>query len=244
MYFGNPTLSQSNSANYALLQHQGGRTYLNSPNIINFRISNADKMTLDNNGNLGIGITNPKRKLHVNGDILVSSGNSIRLGEVSPTSGNFQIENAACCYNTYISHTGGVYFRTDGKVSLGLLGDGNVTIGSWESYDKTYANTQGNKLMVNGGILCEKLKVIGNVPDSDYVFEKDYKLKTLEEVYDFITKNKHLPEVPSAKCFKEDGYNVGDMDDILLRKVEEMTLYIIQMNKEIESLKLLVNKTK
>jgi hypothetical protein len=243
VYFGNPALNQNNANNYALLQHQAGRTTLNSPDLINFRISNADKMTLDNNGNLGIGITTPKRKLHVNGDILVPSGNSIYLGEVSPTSGSLRIENAACCYNTYISHTGGVYFRTDGKVSLGLLGDGNVTIGVWESYDKTYANTSGHKLMVNGGILCEKLKVIGDVPNSDYVFEKNYKLKSLEEVNSFIKLNKHLPEVPSAKCFKEDGYSVGEMDDLLLRKVEEMTLYIIQMNKEIESLKLLVNKT-
>jgi hypothetical protein len=245
VYFGNPALNQNNANNYALLQHQAGRTTLNSPDLINFRISNADKMTLDNNGNLGIGITTPKRKLHVNGDILVSSGNSITLGEVSPTSGRFQIVNASsCCYNTYVNYTGGVYFRRDGQgSSLGLLNDGNVTIGVYESFDKTYANTSGFRLMVNGGIMCEKLRVIGNVPDSDYVFEENYRLKTLEEVYDFITKNKHLPEVPSAKCFKEDGYNVGDMDDLLLRKVEEMTLYIIQMNKEIESLKLLVNKT-
>ena len=116
-------------------------------------------------------------------------------------------------------------------------------MGVWEKYDSTSTNTLGYKLMVNGGILCEKLKVIADVPNSDYVFEKDYKLKTLEEVNAFVKMNKHLPEVPSAKCFKEDGYSVGEMDDLLLRKVEEMTLYIIQMNKEIENLKLLVNKT-
>lgn len=91
--------------------------------------------------------------------------------------------------------------------------------------------------MVNGGILCEELKVIADVPNSDDVFEQDYDLKPLEEVEAFIQEHKHLPEVPSAQTFKEEGYKVGEMDDLLLRKVEELTLYIIELKKEIEELK-------
>lgn len=91
--------------------------------------------------------------------------------------------------------------------------------------------------MVNGGVLCEKVKIIGDVPNSDHVFEKDYDLKSIEQVKEFVETNKHLPEVPSAKDFKENGYNVGEMDDLLLRKVEELTLYLIQLKEEMDLLK-------
>ena len=93
------------------------------------------------------------------------------------------------------------------------------------------------KFQVNGKALVEGLKVTADVPQSDYVFEEDYKLRTLKEVENFVTENKHLPEVPSAAEFKENGYLIGEMDDVLLRKVEELTLYMIQANKQIEALK-------
>lgn len=99
----------------------------------------------------------------------------------------------------------------------------------------TNLNT-GYKLAVDGGILCEEVKVIANVPSSDYVFEKDYNLRPLAEVEAYVAENKHLPEVPRAKEFKEKGYKVGDMDDLLLRKIEELTLYIIEQQKQIDEL--------
>jgi hypothetical protein len=59
----------------------------------------------------------------------------------------------------------------------------------------------------------------------------------LSELEKFVNEQKHLPEVMSAKEFAENGYNLGEMDDVLLRKVEELTLYIIQQQKEIDGLK-------
>lgn len=85
--------------------------------------------------------------------------------------------------------------------------------------------------------MCEELKVIADVPSSDYVFEKEYELKPLSEVEKFVKENKHLPEIPSAQEFKGNGYKVGEMDDMLLRKIEELTLYIIDLQKQIEELK-------
>ena len=93
------------------------------------------------------------------------------------------------------------------------------------------------KLAVNSGILCEELKVMADVPSSDYVFEKEYELKSLSEVEKFVKENKHLPEIPSAQEFKENGYKVGEMDNLLLQKIEELTLYIIDLQKQIEELK-------
>ncbi len=75
------------------------------------------------------------------------------------------------------------------------------------------------------------------MPDADYVFEDEYQLPDIEEIEKFVKINKHLPDVPSANEMKENGYNVGEMDEILLKKIEELTLYIIELNEEIEKLK-------
>ena len=72
---------------------------------------------------------------------------------------------------------------------------------------------------------------------ADFVFDNDYQLKSLQDVQDFITKNRHLPEIASAKEMEENGLELGKMDIKLLQKVEELTLYLIEQNKEIEALK-------
>ena len=82
----------------------------------------------------------------------------------------------------------------------------------------------------------------------NFVFAENYKLKPLKEVEKFITKNKHLPDVPSESEVIENGISLGDMDAILLQKIEELTLYMIdlekqnqQLSKEIKQLKKLNN---
>lgn len=92
------------------------------------------------------------------------------------------------------------------------------------------------KLMVNGDIKTKRIKVS---PDgwADYVFEEDYRLPDLKSVSAFISKNKHLPDVPSEKEVLEKGVYLDEMDAILLKKIEELTLYLIDQDKEIEQLK-------
>ena len=98
---------------------------------------------------------------------------------------------------------------------------------------------QGYRLFVEDGILTEKVKVaIKNTANwADYVFAKDYKLMPLEEVEKFTKENKHLPNVPSAEDMTVNGLDVAQMDAKLLEKVEELTLYLIEQNKQIELLK-------
>ena len=68
----------------------------------------------------------------------------------------------------------------------------------------------------------------------DYVFEKNYKLTPLEDIKTYIDQNKHLPEVPSAKEMEKNGVQLGEMNMLLLKKIEELTLYVIEQNKKME----------
>jgi len=91
------------------------------------------------------------------------------------------------------------------------------------------------KLSVHGRMRAESVKVYTDW--ADFVFEDDYNLPTLQEVEAFITKNGHLKDIPSAAEVAKDGIDVGEMNKLLLQKVEELTLYMIELQKEIEVLK-------
>ena len=95
----------------------------------------------------------------------------------------------------------------------------------------------GYQLSVEGKIITEgvRVKLSGSWPD--YVFEPNYVLPNLEAVEAYIQQHGHLPEVPSAKEVSEEGNDLGNMDAILLKKIEELTLYIIELKKEVEVLK-------
>ncbi|MEJ0055107.1 MAG: hypothetical protein WDN75_05300 [Bacteroidota bacterium] len=98
------------------------------------------------------------------------------------------------------------------------------------------------RLTVNGTIHATEVKVTSAVPGPDYVFEKSYNLLSLDEVKSYIDENKHLPEVPSAKEMEKNGINVSEMNMVLLKKVEELTLYIIEQKNELQILKNEVSK--
>jgi hypothetical protein len=96
-------------------------------------------------------------------------------------------------------------------------------------------NTPGTyNLYVQGGVLTEKVKVASSagVNWADFVFDESYELKPLEEVETFISKNKHLPDVPSAAQVNKDGIDLAQMDATLLQKIEELTLYMIELKKD------------
>jgi hypothetical protein len=102
-------------------------------------------------------------------------------------------------------------------------GSGNVGIGT---------TNPNQKLTVNGTIYGKEVKVDLNVPGPDYVFEENYALPSLTETEAYIKANKHLPEVPSAKEMEANGINLSEMNMLLLKKVEELTLHLIELKKE------------
>lgn len=101
----------------------------------------------------------------------------------------------------------------------------------------------GYRLVVQDGILCEKVKVAlrsnTGADWADYVFEPEYKanMMSLEEVEKFTLDNKHLPNVPSAKEMTEEGLDVAKTSKMFMEKIEELTLYMIELNKEVKALK-------
>jgi hypothetical protein len=103
--------------------------------------------------------------------------------------------------------------------------------------------TVGNEIkekfsvFVAGGVLSEDYAVAPKNNWSDYVFNTDYRLQSLDEVENYIEINKHLPDIPSATEVRENGYDIHSMNVKLLQKIEELTLYTIEQRKEIEQLK-------
>ena len=112
--------------------------------------------------------------------------------------------------------------------------DGNVGIGT---------TTPTQKLTVKGTVYSTEVKVdlaAGTGPD--YVFAPTYNLPTLESIKTYIDQNKHLPEVPSAKEMEANGVNLGEMNMLLLKKIEELTLYMIDQNKRMEMQQVRIDK--
>lgn len=213
-------------------------------------------------GRVGIGTSSPGALLDVRG---VSSNPNMRLTSASNKYLEFGIADCNGCYGTYANpgdavmrvlgggdlifsipgtngnrkiafHSGGDKIMTvqevgtSGKVGIGTT-NFPTTIGG--------ANISAYRLFVKGGILTEELRV--RTGWADYVFEDNYQLKPLSEVEAYINENGHLPNVPSATEVEEEGISVGEMTKIQQEKIEELTLYIIEMKKEVEALKARLN---
>jgi hypothetical protein len=113
---------------------------------------------------------------------------------------------------------------------------GNVSIGTVDS--------KGYKFAVNGSAIATSMTVKLNSAWPDYVFKKDYKLPTLDQVKDFIDQNQHLPDMPSEKEVVANGLNLGEMNKLLTKKVEELTLYLIELNSQLKEQQKEIQKLK
>jgi hypothetical protein len=129
--------------------------------------------------------------------------------------------------------TTGFYGNVSGWGLIMNTNTGNVGIGT---LNPTY------KLSVNGDIRTKE--VVVETGWADYVFDKKYNLVPLEQVEDYIRQNGHLPNIPSAKEVEEKGLHVGDIQKKMMEKIEELTLYIIEIKKEVSALKSASNENK
>jgi hypothetical protein len=222
-----------------------------------------ERMRITHDGNIGIGTTNPSAKLDVEGRIeaaregFAGTYNSTEVQGIWSIGSGFGINTAS---NDFGDQYGIVYAHTNAGSSGSKkpIADWGHQILFTEAGDKKAAIslTHGHayfagkvgigttkvaddyKLSVGGNIRAEHIEVSAPSGWADFVFDADYELNTLSQVEKYIAKNKHLPNVPSTKEVEEKGVNLGEMDAVLLRKVEELTLYIIELQKQIDVLKI------
>jgi len=183
-------------------------------------------LSVNLNGNVGIGTAWPSSKLHIHNTI---SGISYQ----TRFTGNAVEFNRSNNSTSYIDKkdNGPISFRMGSNylTRMSILNNGNVGIGTINP---------DMKLTVKGTIHAEEVKIDLSIPAPDYVFKNNYNLISIKELEKFIKDNHHLPEIPSAKDFEQNGVMQAEMDMNLLKKIEELTLYTIQQQKEIEELKL------
>lgn len=131
----------------------------------------------------------------------------------------------------------GFAFAQQGAVKFQIGTDGNVGIGT--------TDTRGFKLAVAGGVLAESVKVALQGSWPDYVFQSDYQLPALSEIKAYIDVNHHLPEMPSESEVAKNGLNLGEMNKLLTKKAEELTLHLIEKEKQqMEQQKLILDADK
>ena len=129
------------------------------------------------------------------------------------------------------------------KINTGSTTSSTVGFLAVGNFDAAFTMPTANsyRLIVQDGIITEKVKVaLRTTADwADYVFEPEYqkKMMSLEQVEKFAKENKHLPNVPSAQQLKDNGMDVGETSKMFMEKIEELTLYMIELNKEIKALK-------
>ena len=164
---------------------------------------------------VGIGTDNPNARLgiHLNSNLV---SNAILVNRLVPSTG---------VYNEM--------FKISSK------GEMQLTVNSVDEVTPFLVrNEEGTKLLQidHEGFLRTRRVRVDTETWPDYVFQADYKLKSLEEIDQFIQENGHLPNVPSAEEVETEGQDLGQMNKILMEKVEELTLHLINQNKRIKEL--------
>lgn len=229
---------KSNSTLYGVIvRENGGTAYANLETSatgfgISYKNSAAAHIHIISGGNVGIGTTTPTHKLTVNQGDLNFDHN---YGIVLDTDPNAVYKFLP--YQTGLKSFGGIgpncvedfgmVIHSDRVIAFTET-DGNKMVG--------WMDLNGNRFTWNGTISSSRVKVQTNVW-ADYVFKKDYKLKSLSEVKEFIDTNGHLPNIPSEKEVIEEGIDVSEMNVKMMEKIEELFLYTIELKEEIDALK-------
>jgi hypothetical protein len=217
-------------------------------NNMNFRTNgNVIRMNLSSTGLLGIGRTPISYSLEIGGAnpaIGLFSGSTLG-GVLFPTDSTLQITSKYGIVGAGGDQAGDLILQPPS--SFPILYPGKVGIGTNAPKAKLHINgnamigagnpATGYALSINGKIICTEAKVQVNTAWPDYVFRKEYKLMPLEELKKFIQQNNHLPNLPPAAEVEKNGLELGDLMKRLTEKVEELTLYILELKNENAELK-------
>lgn len=212
--------------------------------IITFFLCNhfgfSQTNTFPSSGDVGIGTLIPSATIH-----LEKTGSAVSF-LLNRTDGTF--------FRSAVGTAGGAFFfghsgRFSIAPSTGISNNTTDFSNALTFYGSGHAQFPGqiivgaltpgdnSKFSVNGRVRSEEVKIVSDIEAPDYVFKSNYNLLPLDELKDFIKNNSHLPEIPSAREFEQNGILIGEMSFNLLKKVEELTLYIFELNDQILKLK-------
>lgn len=203
-------------------------------------------------GNIGLGTTTPLAKLHINQGKGIITSTSSSYGQLQVLNPNDEETSIAIgCNGTGMATTRTTYAR-QWQIGINSYGSGmnNLAITNPVTLDKGFVfgydgrmgigtnkiTNTNYRLFVETGIRTRKIKVDQDVW-ADYVFDSSYQLLPLSQVEAFVKANRHLPDVPSAAEVTKEGIDLGSNQAVLLQKIEELTLYLIEQNKQLESQK-------
>ncbi|WP_228425502.1 hypothetical protein, partial [Chryseobacterium jejuense] len=174
-----------------------------------------------NNQNVGVGIENPLYNLDVKGTFRVGYSGYLTYNGAADLLFNYPLRGSG----------GRAMVHDDGNVLA--LNYGNDFTGGTRL--GTSLLVKGNNALLQGKFEAKEIKVT-LTPTADFVFDENYGLPKLEDVEKHIKEKKHLPEIASAKEMEKEGVNVGEFQIKLLQKIEELTLYTIEQNKQLKKL--------
>jgi hypothetical protein len=174
----------------------------------------------------------------------VTGSNNVGIGDNTLGTGGAISGNVAIGHEAGRNESGSnkLYIANTNTATPLVYGDFTakyLAVGEVSAADRAANTSGGYRLLVKGGMITEKIKVAtaGSTDWSDYVFDENYKRMSLDEIEAFVKENKHLPNVPTTEEMIANGNDLHKTDAKLLEKIEELTLYMIEMNKEIKSLK-------
>lgn len=232
---------------------------------------NDGKDYFDRTGKVAIGATNPQAKLHIHSDsgedagIILEADNKnndsafirfqdayryISVGTDNKMRINAGSNNLHLLANRYCLNSESTYLENNNNLGLQIvspqkmgLQSGNITLTGKVGIN-TENTTSAYALAVDGGLITTKVYVQDVENWSDYVFDDTYKLMPLHELKKYIGDNKHLPEILSESEIVSQGYDLHEMQSAMMKKIEELTLYTLQQQEEIESLRKMVDELK
>lgn len=192
--------------------------------------------------------TNSLGRVHIypTGDVVVGANTSASFGKftVETPNNSFGISHTSTGGNILATNIGGT------SAGIGTFSNTNMRI-FCNSFSRIFIAAATGNVGIGTDNPTYKLSVLGNIRSNevvvetgwaDYVFNEKYVLKPLSEIEKFIQLNKHLPGIPSALEIQKNGLPVGETQKMMMEKIEELTLYIIQLNKRIEELEKTSNK--
>ena len=200
---------------------------------LNVHVDGSTKFKVHSNGSISVGAatTGPANGMYVNGNISVGTTSSSSRLQVNSTSGQ-------AAFIAQVNGSNKLMVNSNGSVSVGSATTGPAN-GMYVSGSIGIGTTNVNdyKLAIAGKMIAEEVVVKLQANWPDYVFEEDYNLKQLDEVKDYIKEYKHLPNIPTATEIAEKGISLGTINTILVEKIEELTLYLIEHQQVISELK-------